>query len=37
VYYRLADERVAAVIALGRALLRDNEEHVAACRRVDES
>jgi DNA-binding transcriptional ArsR family regulator len=35
VYYRLADERVEAVIALGRDLLRDNEEHVAACRRVD--
>jgi DNA-binding transcriptional ArsR family regulator len=37
VYYRLADERVCAVIALGRALLHDNEEHVAACRRVDGS
>src|SRR5213596_3457763 len=37
VYYRLADERVEAVIALGRELLYDNEEHVAACRRVDGS
>jgi DNA-binding transcriptional ArsR family regulator len=37
VYYRLADERVGEVIALGRALLHDNEEHVAACRRVDGS
>jgi DNA-binding transcriptional ArsR family regulator len=35
IHYRLADERVAAVIELGRALLHDNEEHVAACRRVD--
>jgi len=35
IYYRLADERVDAVIALGRELLRDNAEHVAACRRVD--
>ena len=35
VYYRVADERVGAVIALGRELLYDNEEHVAACRRVD--
>lgn len=35
VYYRLGDERVEAVIALGRELLRGNEEHVAACRRVD--
>ena len=37
VYYRVADERVEAVIALGRELLYDNEEHVAACRRVDGS
>jgi DNA-binding transcriptional ArsR family regulator len=37
VYYRLADERVGAVIALGRELLNDNEEHVAACKRVDVS
>jgi DNA-binding transcriptional ArsR family regulator len=35
IHYRLADERVTAVIELGRALLHDNEEHVAACRRVD--
>jgi DNA-binding transcriptional ArsR family regulator len=35
IHYRLADERVAAVIELGRALLHDNEEHVEACRRVD--
>jgi hypothetical protein len=35
VYYRPADERVSAVIALGRELLYDNDEHVAACQRVD--
>jgi DNA-binding transcriptional ArsR family regulator len=35
IHYRLADERVIAVIELGRALLHDNAEHVAACRRVD--
>jgi DNA-binding transcriptional ArsR family regulator len=35
VYYRLADERVADVIALGRALLHGNAQHVAACARVD--
>jgi DNA-binding transcriptional ArsR family regulator len=35
VYYRLADERVESMIALGRELLHDNEEHVAACGRVD--
>ena len=37
VYYRVADERVQTVIALGRELLHDNEEHVAACERVDRS
>ena len=34
VHYRLADERVTGLIEVGRALLRDNEEHVAACKRV---
>jgi ArsR family transcriptional regulator, cadmium/lead-responsive transcriptional repressor len=34
IHYRLADERVAAVVELGRALLHDNAEHVAACGRV---
>jgi DNA-binding transcriptional ArsR family regulator len=32
VYYRVADERVLRVVGLGRALLADNAEHVAACR-----
>jgi hypothetical protein len=35
VYYRVADDRVGAVIALGRELLHGNEDHVAACRRID--
>ena len=35
VYYRLADERVGAIVDLGHALLADNAEHVAACRRID--
>ena len=35
VYYRVADERVMQLLALGRALLADNAEHVAACRRID--
>jgi ArsR family transcriptional regulator, cadmium/lead-responsive transcriptional repressor len=35
IHYRLADERVVEVMELGRALLHDNEEHVAACRRVE--
>jgi DNA-binding transcriptional ArsR family regulator len=35
VYYRVADDRVGGLLELGRALLADNAEHVAACRRVD--
>ena len=35
VYYRVADQRVTELVALGRALLADNAEHVAACQRVD--
>jgi DNA-binding transcriptional ArsR family regulator len=34
VFYRVADERVLKVLGLGRALLADNAEHVASCRRV---
>jgi ArsR family transcriptional regulator, cadmium/lead-responsive transcriptional repressor len=35
VHYRVADERVTQLLELGRALLADNAEHVAACRRID--
>ncbi len=35
IHYRLADERVTAVVELGRALLHNNAKHVAACARVD--
>lgn len=35
VYNRLADERVAQMLGLARGLLQDNEEHVAACRRIE--
>src|ERR671936_3149907 len=35
VHYRLADARVAVVVELGRALLHDNAEHIAACGHVD--
>jgi DNA-binding transcriptional ArsR family regulator len=35
VYYRIADERVIELIALGAALLADNADHVATCRRID--
>ena len=34
VYNRIADPRVSEMVALGRALLEDNAEHVAACRTV---
>jgi DNA-binding transcriptional ArsR family regulator len=36
VRYRIADERVLALVALARELLSDNAEHVAACSRIDE-
>ena len=35
VHYRVADDRVGQLLQLGRALLAENAEHVAACRRVD--
>lgn len=34
VYYRVADDRVLDLLRGGRALLANNAEHVAACRRV---
>jgi ArsR family transcriptional regulator len=34
VYYRVADDRVLDLLRLGRALLADNAEHVATCRRT---
>ena len=35
VHYRIADARVSELLSLGSALLGDNAEHVAACRRLD--
>lgn len=35
VIYRIADERVRAIVALGHELLRHNAEHVAACGTID--
>ncbi len=35
VFNRIADERVSAIVDLAAALLEDNEEHVAACCRID--
>ena len=37
VYYRIADKRVLKMLELAHALLADNAEHVAACRRIDGS
>ena len=37
VYYRVADKRVSKIIELARALLDQNEEHVAACQTIDAS
>ena len=34
VFYRVADDRVLDLLGLGRALLADNAEHVATCRRA---
>jgi DNA-binding transcriptional ArsR family regulator len=35
VYNRIADERVAEMLDLARAMLEDNAEHVAACCRIE--
>ena len=35
VFNRIADQRVVKMLELGHALLEDNEEHVAACCRID--
>ena len=35
VFNRIADERVIAMLDLAQALLEDNEEHVAACCRIE--
>jgi ArsR family transcriptional regulator, cadmium/lead-responsive transcriptional repressor len=37
IYYRLADPRVAAMLALADGLLDDNADHVAACCRIPEA
>ena len=37
VYYRLADPRVSELLGIGRALLADNAEHVAACGVIEET
>jgi len=37
IYYRLADERVAAMLELAHSLLADNSEHVAVCRHIEGS
>jgi len=35
VIYSVADERILQLLGLGRSLLADNAEHVAACARID--
>lgn len=35
VYNRVADERVTAIVELGRALLEDNAAHVEACCQIE--
>ena len=35
IHYRLADDRVHAIVGLARQLLADNADHVAACARID--
>jgi len=35
VFNRIADRRVVKILELAHALLEDNEEHVAACCRID--
>jgi ArsR family transcriptional regulator, cadmium/lead-responsive transcriptional repressor len=37
IYYRLADQRVAAILDLAQGLLDDNAYHVAACCRIPEA
>ena len=37
VYYRLADDRVAALLELADGLLASNADHVAACCRIPEA
>jgi hypothetical protein len=36
VFNRIADKRVVAMLDLAQALLADNEEHVAACCRIED-
>jgi len=36
VFYRLADRKVRQMVKLARELLRENEQHVALCGRIDE-
>ena len=35
IHYRIADERVKAILELAQSLLADNAEHVKACRTID--
>ena len=35
VYYRVSDKRIVKIVALARALLSENADHVAACCEID--
>jgi ArsR family transcriptional regulator, cadmium/lead-responsive transcriptional repressor len=37
IYYRLADQRVLAILELADGLLADNADHVAACCRIPQA
>jgi DNA-binding transcriptional ArsR family regulator len=37
VFNRIADQRVLKMLELAHALLEDNEEHIAACCRIEET
>jgi len=37
VFNRIADQRVLEMLELAHALLKDNEEHIAACCRIEET
>jgi DNA-binding transcriptional ArsR family regulator len=36
VFYRVADDRALELLAVARAVLGDNAEHVASCQRLDD-
>lgn len=35
VFYRITDERVKEIVALGRQMIADNADHIRACTRIE--